>query len=235
MEKLNSQLNDLRMKYREIFSQSLNAIVEQIMSRKPENPCANCAKQGCDKEIDILNKFDDDCPYKKWQKDVLEFFEKEFVDDFARNWGKIQLYRGKFSCNGCATCCKLASSEFSYEELLEKAKSGDKFASQFTSVFVPYKTVEEARNVYPEYIDLLKAKSETVYFYYCPKNNPDGRCSDYENRPDICRDFPDNPLSMLPVKCGFCEWKKEIEPTALMLHSMLEIISYYKEKIQELI
>ena len=71
------------------------------------------------------------------------------------------------------------------------------------------------------------------YFYHCPKLNECKRCSDYENRPQICRDFPDNPLSILPKSCGFYEWRKEVEPVALMLHSMLEIIDYYTEKIKK--
>ena len=73
---------------------------------------------------------------------------------------------------------------------------------------------------------------EDVYFYHCPKLTTCNRCSDYENRPEICRVFPDNPLSILPESCGFYEWRQEVEPIALMLHSMVEIIDYYKEKIQ---
>ena len=102
------------------------------------------------------------------------------------------------------------------------------------SVFVPYASKEDARKVYPEYIKMLEEnKEDNVYFYHCPKLTEDKRCSDYENRPQICRDFPDNPLSILPKSCGYKQWKDEIEPLALMLHSMVEIIEYYKEKIPQ--
>ena len=74
-------------------------------------------------------------------------------------------------------------------------------------------------------------KEEDVYFYHCPKLNECKRCSDYENRPQICRDFPDNPLSILPESCGFYKWRQEVEPVVLMLHSMMEIIDYYRQKI----
>jgi len=40
-------------------------------------------------------------------------------------------------------------------------------------------------------------------------------------------------LSILPESCGFYEWRQEVEPVALMLHSMVEIIDYYKEKIKK--
>ena len=86
-----------------------------------------------------------------------------------------------------------------------------------------------------QHLCLLKLLSdnvdEPVYFYHCPKLNDCKRCSDYENRPQICRDFPDNPLSILPESCGFYEWRKEVEPIAMMLHAMVEIIDYYKQKI----
>ena len=99
-------------------------------------------------------------------------------------------------------------------------------------VFVPYASKEEAGEIYPEYIKMLeKSKEGDVYFYHCPKINDCNRCTDYENRPQICRDFPDNPLSLLPKSCGFYSWRQEVEPVALMLHSMLEIIEYYKEHI----
>ena len=102
------------------------------------------------------------------------------------------------------------------------------------SVFVPYASKEDARKVYPEYIKMLEEnKEDNVYFYHCPKLTEDKRCSDYENRPQICRDFPDNPLSILRKSCGYKQWKDEIEPLALMLHSMVEIIEYYKEKIPQ--
>ena len=88
--------------------------------------------------------------------------------------------------------------------------------------------------MYPEYIELLeKNKEYDVYFYHCPKLTEDKRCSDYENRPQICRDFPDNPLSILPEACGYKKWKEEVEPVALMLHAMIEIIDFYTIKIKE--
>ena len=93
------------------------------------------------------------------------------------------------------------------EELKKKAKNGDNFATQFTSIFVPYKDENEAKQIYPEYFELLseRLEGEKVYFYHCPKLTKENRCSDYENRPGICRDFPDNPLGFLPGPCGFQE------------------------------
>ena len=56
-----------------------------------------------------------------------------------------------------------------------------------------------------------------------------------QNAPQICRDFPDNPLAVLPDRCGYRAWKDEINPIALMLHSMVEIVDFYKKKLQEVL
>ena len=61
----------------------------------------------------------------------------------------------------------------------------------------------------------------------------ENRCPDYENRPQICRDFPDNPISFLPKACGFSKWKEEVEPLALKLRATLEIADFYKNKLAQ--
>ena len=171
-----------------------------------------------------------------WQKAVVLLLENDISKEIYRKLNEVMAYRSMFKCSGCATCCNLACSEFSPEQLAQKAQNGDKFASQFLSIFIPYESKEEARKVYPEYIKLLEDNGETdVYFYHCPKLTEDKRCSDYENRPQICKDFPDNPLSFLPKSCGYKAWKDEIEPITLMLHSMIEIVEFYCEKIKPII
>lgn len=203
MSNLSQQMDDLKSKYREIFLKTSEELHTQLEKIKPE--------------------------------EYLTFLNEEVLKEVWKKWQKIQEYKSLFNCSGCAACCKLACSEFSPEELKEKAKNGDNFASQFTDTFIPYKSEEEAQKIYPEYFELLKIKAsgEKVYFYHCPKITEDNRCPDYENRPQICRDFPDNPLGFLPKNCGFTKWKEEVEQTALMLHSAFEIVEFYKKKLQE--
>lgn len=220
MEDLTTSVINLRQKYREIFKASAAEIQKRIDEIKPRGLG------------DIFDKYPVDSDGEMWQKSVLKMFEEDISKEIFRKWTEILAYREQFSCIGCAVCCKLACSEFSPEQLKLKAQNNDKFASQFLSVFVPYESKEEARKVYPEYIKMLEEnKEEEVYFYHCPKLTDNNRCCDYENRPQICRDFPDNPLALLPKSCGYVKWKEEVEPIALMLHSMLEIIDYYKEHI----
>lgn len=221
MTELAGTIKNMKKKYREIFLKSVDAIRSRVEEIKPP-----------DAEGDIFDTFDKNSAGESWQAAVLDMFENDISHEIYRKWREILAYRNNFHCKGCATCCNLACSEFSPDELKLKAENGDKFASQFTSIFIPYKSDKEAEKVYPEYLKLLSDTiDEKVYFYHCPKLDECKRCSDYENRPQICRDFPDNPLSILPESCGFYEWRQEVEPVALMLHSMMEIIDYYRQKI----
>ena len=239
MSALKNEVKDLKTKYREIFLKANEELIKQIHSSMPDINCVACENK-CkliSQEKNLLENYPINCEFRKWQKGIIKQFDEKTSKDVFDTWSKMVLYRGQFTCSGCATCCKLACSEFSPDELKEKAKNGDNFATQFLSVFVPYKSKDDARKFYPEYFELLEEKfsDEEIHFYYCPKLGADNRCTDYENRPQICRDFPDNPLTLLPPKCGYHSWKQEVEPTALMLHSMLEIMEFYKEKLSELV
>ncbi len=220
MSNLEISVKNTKQKYREIFLTMVEQLQARVDALKPDD------------EDDIFAVYEKDSAGEKWQKAVLDMFENDIAKEVYRKWQEIAAYREQFSCAGCATCCRLACSEFSPEQLKQKASQGDNFATQFLSVFTPYESVGEAQKVYPEYLQLLNDTiDEDVYFYHCPKLNDCNRCSDYENRPQICRDFPDNPLSILPESCGFYQWREEVQPVALMLHATLEIANYYKEKI----
>ena len=96
----------------------------------------------------------------------------------------------------------------------------------------PYKTIEEAKKANPEYFDLLEATmdDQKVYYYYCPKLIGN-ICSDYENRPEICKKFPHNPLKLLPSSCSFNTWRNNISKQAMLLKAKTDIIEFYKMKL----
>jgi Fe-S-cluster containining protein len=115
--------------------------------------------------------------------------------------------------------------------LKQKAFRGDKFAEDFVSVFVPYKSEDEAKAANPEYFDALgDLVDDKTYYYYCPKLK-DNLCSDYENRPDVCKNFPNNPLKLLPSRCSFVAWRQEVEKPAMLLNAKRDIIEFYKQKL----
>ncbi len=221
MSRLKDTVNNMKKMYREIFLKSSDALNQRIEEIRPDGVSG-----------DIFDSYDKNSKGEQWQSAVLEMFEKDISHEIYRKWQEILELRKNYSCKGCAICCNLACSEFSPEELKQRAEKGDEFASQFTGIFIPYGSRDEAQKVYPQYLKLLDdTVDDNVYFYYCPKLTECKRCSDYENRPQICRNFPDNPFSILPESCGYYGWRKQVEPVAMMLHSMVEIIDYYKNKI----
>jgi len=178
----------------------------------------------------------DNCGFKHWQNLVMDRIQNEIEPEIDLKIKEIMDYKNKFQCKRTGTCCKLASSEFSYEELQQKAWNKDEFARQFTQVFVPYKNFREARDVFPEYVDLIVkkfGKEENINFYYCKYLENDNECPIYENRPQICRDFPDNPLSVIPPVCGYYTWKEEVLVAAYTFHAMKQIYGFYLEKIKK--
>ena len=176
------------------------------------------------------------CVYKNWQIAILKDIEEEIFKDILTKYQQMNSYKDNFSCNRTGTCCKFACSEFSYEDLKQKASNGDNFATQFVSIFRPYENQEKAREIYPEYVDMLEkklGKDEKVWFYFCPHLDENNLCTKYEKRPGICRDFPNNPLSILPPWCGYYEWKEEIEVLAMTLHALVNLSEFYKERIEQ--
>ncbi|MBD5401602.1 YkgJ family cysteine cluster protein [bacterium] len=223
MEDLSAKYNDLKFKYRGIFLETAKKIQDEISKLKPEGFVG-----------DIFESYAKDSLGFQWQEAVLSLLKAYYSDKIPMQISEIKSLRKSFSCIGCGTCCKLACSEFSPEELEIKARYGDDFAKQFLQTFVPYHSQNKAAEIFPEYIELLAKQNEHgYYFYHCPKVTEDNKCPDYQNRPQICRDFPDNPLAFLPLKCGFMNWKLQSENICLKLNAEAEIINFYRQKIKE--
>lgn len=244
--KLQTELSNKQKLYKDIFLKAQEALVSKLNSI-----------QGKQEKLDFLNN--------TVSKDIL------------RKINNIRLKSGEIKCARCGACCRVATSEFNYEELKEKAQNGDFFAKSFTSVFVPHEDKNAAKSEFPDYVNLLKEKElfEEINFYYCPKlksasgvysarpadcgagaepsNGDVGRrgveqsrpqeqksasdgpfcCGDYENRPQVCRDFPNNPLVILPPKCSYGSWKDENEVEALFLNAMIELVGYFANELDK--
>ncbi len=212
---LKTQLSEKQRLYRDIFLRAKDALVSKLQT----------------------------FPNKEAR---LDFLNNVVSKDVLRKLRAIQKAQETYECCRCGTCCKMASSEFSYRELIYNAASGDVFAKSFTSVFVPYKD-GEAQNEsggapplgeFDSYLELLKEREMLgeTNFYYCPKLEGKAgcyACGDYENRPSVCRDFPNNPLVILPPKCSFNAWRDEFEVEALFLNAMIEITGYFVEQLNK--
>lgn len=213
MDKISRQLKKDRLLYRELFMNAAKSFKELMEGYK--------------------KNFNTD---REWKEFILKKIRTEIEPDINKKVQELLDYRKHFLCKRTGTCCSLACSEFSYEELTQRAKNNDNFASQFTSVFVPYENTEDARKVYPEYVDLVLStleEGESANFFYCKHRQGKNICPIYEDRPQICRDFPDNPFAIIPPSCGYHDWKEEIIVAAYTYYAMAQIYGYYYEKISE--
>ncbi len=230
---LNSQYDNLKDNYEKIFIEAAESIRREVNKFKPENPCESCPVKDCKIETkDVFTPFPMNCEYRDWQLKILTFLAGDYRQKLKAAYKAIMDKKNEYSCSRCAACCQLAASEYSNQQLKQRAMRGDKFASDFVSVFVPYENEDEAKKVNPEYFKLLdELVEDKVYYYYCPKMK-DNLCTDYENRPDICKDFPHNPLKLLPSSCSFNSWKNEVAHDAMLLKAKVDIIDFYKDKLQ---
>ncbi len=122
--------------------------------------------------------------------------------------------RPQYLCKMCGKCCRVVTTSIPYPKLKEMAESGDKGACDFLSLFIPYDSIEEAKkidaSIVENIIDGLKDdgnynEAETT-FYYCRYLQDDNLCSNYENRPALCRHCPSTPWVIVPPGCGFEGW-----------------------------
>lgn len=231
---LDAQYNNLKNNYEAIFIEAAESIRKEVNQFKPEDPCKKCHIKDCKVEKkDIFTAYPMNCEYRDWQLKILTYLAGDYRQKLKVIYKNIMDKKNEYSCAKCGECCRLATSEYSYNQLKQRAMRGDKFSEDFVSVFVPYETEEEAKKANPEYFKLLNelVEDEKIYYYYCPKLK-DNLCSDYENRPDICKNFPHNPLKLLPSSCAFNAWKNKIAHEAMLLKAKVDIIDFYKEKLQ---
>ena len=230
---LNDQYDDLKDNYEQIFIEAAESIRAAVDKFKPENPCTLCVVKNCQiQKKDVFTDYPSGCAYREWQMQILTFLSGDYKQKLKNTYKMIMDKKSECECIKCGNCCRLAVSEYSYEQLKQRAMRGDKFSRDFVSVFVPYKTEEEARFANPEYFKLLEdtLEEQRVYYYYCPKL-VGNECSDYENRPDICKDFPHNPLKLLPSTCSFNAWKNSVAKQSMLLKAKTDIIQFYKDKL----
>lgn len=230
---IETQYDDLKNNYRQIFMLAADQIRKAVDKFKPENPCASCTVSGCKVEVkDVFTDYPVGCAYRDWQMQILTFLAGDYRQKLKQDYKAIMDKKSECECSKCGNCCRLATSEYSYEQLKQRAMRGDKFARDFVSVFVPYKTEEEARLANPEFFKLLEdtMEDQKVYYYYCPKMKGN-ECSDYENRPDVCKDFPHNPLKLLPSTCAYNAWKNAVAKQSMLLKAKTDIIEFYNNKL----
>jgi len=159
------------------------------------------------------------------------FLEITLKNEILKSENEIQKDFNEIKCANCGACCSLAVSEFSKEELKNKAKNGDKTSQSFLKTFEPYEKNTPPKNLLPNF------EFESAYFYHCKKvqiKKGKSYCPIYEKRPEVCRKFPDTPLEPLPETCVYNKWKDENETKALFIKAINDIRKFYLEEIKNL-
>ncbi len=226
-------ISSIKQRYRELFHVAHERLQDLFLTLQATHHCDTCLHPP-EKVEDPLHA---DCGYREWQKTVIVTLEKTIGQQILATLEKITASREELGgCHQCGVCCNLASSEFSYDQLLEKAEKGDTFAQQFTSIFLPYTSQEAALQKFPEIVQEILTQTEgDVHFYHCPYVTEDNRCSIYRDpmRPEICATYPDTPLVLMYKNCGYQPWKQAMLPTTLLAHATLELCQHYVHKIDD--
>lgn len=118
-------------------------------------------------------------------------------------------------CKRTATCCRSATSYQPWKKIHIASK--DQNLKDFFNIFIPYESHETVKNIFPEAyeacIDVVKERKDInlkdVYFYYCRFFQPPNICPIYEDRPSLCRNFPESPFDAIPRTCGYYEWGRQ--------------------------
>ncbi len=182
------------------------------------------------------------CSLTAWRQRVVVFLETEVARDVLHHLNQIQAYKQTFECHQCGQCCRLASSDASYDQLQSRAARGDEFARQFTSVFLPYPSPELAKQRFPESVAAIyahvgsqpDATQAQVHLYFCPYIGEDNNCTIYNDpkRPEICAKYPESPLGYVPVACGWKPWQEDTHLDTLLAHATLNLCEDWLKRLK---
>ncbi len=120
-------------------------------------------------------------------------------------------------CKQRGQCCRVATfkGSLSYEEILALATTpeadGHESARDFASVFLPYESQAQVREIAAEFVDKVRAAAQSkgqdpdqVSFFKCKYVLEDGRCGVHEDRPVGCRMYPfPHKNTIYHPGCGF--------------------------------
>ena len=118
-------------------------------------------------------------------------------------------------CDQSGECCRGAAQLAPWRTLLVQAAAGDETSRDFLNQFVPYPNRVAAELGAPHAVAAslqLAAERgdvlEDVMFYRCRYLQGQNQCLVYEDRPTLCREFPESPFGAIPSCCGYATLAK---------------------------
>lgn len=164
------------------------------------------------------------------------------MSDAAKVWSEVTgVPLPQCKMQGC--CCRGASPSVPYHQLLRKAAQGETFARDFFTIFVPYDSHESARAVEAGLVErTLKAAEkdsgfegpEDVVFYKCRYIGDDNKCQIWEDRPQLCRAYPDTPFVVFAPGCAFEPWSKAVRAKYAEIQEDLKNLKKQKQSLERL-
>ncbi len=116
----------------------------------------------------------------------------------------------KNACDRSGECCRGAAQIAPWRNLLSLAAQGDSTARDFLNQYVPYLSFAMAQQAAPDAVEAsLQVGREKGYhledmvFYHCRFLKGQSECQIYEDRPVLCRTFPESPFGAIPRCCGY--------------------------------
>lgn len=142
------------------------------------------------------------------------------------------------ACDQSGECCRGAAQYQPWQTLIRQAAQGDSTARNFLSQYQPYPTRLLAETEAPHAVEASlavihdrKQNPDDVIFYRCIYLKNKNECQIYEDRPTLCRDFPESPFSAIPNCCGYASVQKACTQKAAQLKAELEHLKTLKTKI----
>lgn len=93
---------------------------------------------------------------------------------------------------------------------MAQAAQGDPVARAFLNQYQPYPALQDAMAQAPDAVAASRLiaeqrgdSPESLVFYRCIYLQGRNQCQIYEDRPTLCRDFPESPFGAIPKCCGY--------------------------------
>lgn len=146
-------------------------------------------------------------------------------------------------CKMCGMCCRMASPSLPAVKLLDKAARGDSFARDFLTIFEPISD-QQAMELSPELYKNARFQAEKspkfdnkeqVVFFRCRYLKGTCECLVYEDRPQLCRDYPDSPFLIMHPDCAFTGWSTNCKVSYKKLNEELKALKNLHEALSTVV
>ena len=101
---LNTQYNNLKDNYEQIFIEAAESIRREVSKFKPENPCSTCVVKDCQiQNKDVFTDFPSGCAYREWQLQVLAFLNGDYRQKLKNTYKMIMDKKDNCQCIKCTS------------------------------------------------------------------------------------------------------------------------------------